>query len=135
MITVAQYFGEFLDHPDALEVRKEAAATLLERVNALLFAYEASDRKVPINPHTGTQVSGVEFGGFRPQSCPQGAPHSSHKEGGGVDVYDPQNRLDDWLNDDILAAFDLYREHPDSTQGWCHLTTRRPPSGHRTFLP
>lgn len=135
MITVADYFGQFLDHHDALDIYNQNADDLLDKINALLYAYERDGRKVPINPNTGTQISGTSFGGFRPQSCPQGAPDSSHKIGKGVDVYDPQGKLDAWLNDDILAAFGLYREHPDATDTWCHLTTRAPHSGHRTFFP
>jgi hypothetical protein len=52
-----------------------------------------------------------------------------------VDIYDPQNKLDDYLTDEILTKFDLYREAPESTLGWCHLGTRMPGSGHRTFKP
>ena len=135
MITVSQYFGPWLDHPDATHARVDAAEKLLSKVNALLVAAEHAGVVVPINPLTESQVTGVQYGGFRPQSCTQGAPQSSHKVGRGVDVYDPQNRLDAWLNDDILEAYELYREHPDSTERWVHLTDRAPGSGNRTFYP
>lgn len=40
MITTAQYFGEFLDHPDALDAYKQNADALLEKVNALMKRLE-----------------------------------------------------------------------------------------------
>ncbi len=135
MITVSQYFGPWNDHKDVTEARRENADALLTDVNRLLNAAEQVGIKVPINPNTGSQVSGTTYGGFRPQLCPQGAPNSSHKEADGIDIYDPQNRLDDWINDDILEVYGLYREHPDSTHTWCHLTKRAPRSGRRSFFP
>jgi hypothetical protein len=88
-----------------------------------------------LNPKTESLVSGDTLGGFRPQNATQGAPHSSHKEARAVDVYDPGGKLDAWLNDAKLEHYGLYREHPDATQGWCHLTDRAPGSGRRTFMP
>lgn len=136
MITIEEYVGPHGCTPDWTLARLDNAEHLLLQVNALLedvttrFALEPE-----VNPNTGSQVSGETFGGFRPQSCPQGAPNSSHKEGLGVDIYDPRNALDDVLNDTLLAQYQLYREHPNATLGWCHLTTRAPHSGNRTFLP
>lgn len=140
MITLADYFGPWLGHLGATNDRVNNAELFLEKVNRLLSAY---GRGVPINPVTKTGIAGKEFGGFRPQSCKQGAPRSSHKDGRGVDIYDPREELDGWLTDDILEAYSLYREHPDATSkgyrgasdSWCHLTDRPPPSGKRTFWP
>ena len=134
-ITFEQYFGKWLGHKDATDVREDNARKFLPMVNSLLLDAQAYGIVLGFNPATASGVSGTQYGGFRPQSCPEGAPNSSHKEGRGVDVYDPQNLLDDWLTDDILGAHGLYREHPDSTPHWCHLTDRAPKSGHRTFLP
>lgn len=137
MITIEQYFGKWADHPDATPERKASAVALLETVNAL-FDAAADDPDGPelrINPKTDTQVSGTQYGGFRPKNCPEGSAHSSHKEGRGVDVYDPSNQLDDWLDDAKLERFGLYREHPSKTPHWCHLTDRAPGSGKRTFMP
>jgi hypothetical protein len=135
MITLEQYFGKWMGYPDATPERKSAAAAMLERVNALLVAAEAAGITVPINPHTGSQVSGETLGGFRPQNCAIGSPKSAHKTGRAVDVFDPENKLDDWLDDARLEAFDLYREHPNATPRWCHLSDRAPGSGNRTFWP
>lgn len=136
MITINDYVGEHAGCDDWTPERQRNAVLLLEAVNSLIYDWCAkTGNQMHINPATHSQVSGQTFGGFRPQDCPQGSPHSSHKEGMGVDVYDPKNELDDWLNDTILARFGLYREAPQKTQNWCHLTTRKPLSGNRTFWP
>lgn len=143
MISLSEYFGKFSDHTAVTEEIKENALNLLERVDQLM-AYAIEDKvNLPINPNTQSQVSGTEYGGYRPPECTQGAQPSalnrwkgsSHKAGLGVDVYDPQNALDNWITDAILTLRSLYREHPAYTHGWCHLTTRAPRSGKRTFYP
>lgn len=115
-----------------------AADELLKRVNALLaFAATCSAYSYSIDLDTMTQISGSKGGsgdgGFRLPDATTGAARSSHKEGKGIDVYDPHDALDKWLTDDVLAEYNLYREWPKHTPGWCHLTTRRPASGKRTF--
>ena len=135
MITLEQYFGPYCTHPDAGAGMYQAADAMLEKVNGLLAQAEADAVPLPVNPKTGSQVSGTENGGFRPQACPIGAPKSAHKQARAVDVYDPGGELDGWLTDEILTAHGLYREHPDDTQGWCHLSDKAPGSGKRTFKP
>ena len=135
MITSQQYFGPWLFHPDATPERMAAAQRLLGRVEKLTNRLELSGVVFKDNPSTKSWVSGKTYGGFRPQDCPQGSPDSSHKQGRGVDIYDPDNTIDAAITDDLLIQFDLYREHPDSTPGWCHLTDRAPKSGRRSFLP
>jgi hypothetical protein len=129
MITLEQYFGKF---PELRTPLNEGSATeLLRRVNALL---KELDYKT-INKKTGSLISGTQYGGMRPKSCPEGAENSSHKTAMGVDIFDPDNKLDGSINDIILLRFNLYREHPDHTIGWCHLQTRQTKSGKRTFIP
>lgn len=148
MISTSEYFEK--PHTPAQTI---AAANLLNRVNALAgeaqfvgaFAWR-------VDPDTGTMISGRKGGdgdgGFRTPASTTGGPDSSHRilkpeEGAGVDPNDPGDRLDKWLDgfedgkggNSKLEEYDLYREHPDYTPGWTHLTTRRPPSGHRTFKP
>ena len=136
MITLQQYFGGKEHTPD----QEQCAIYLLNHVNALLdAAHEAGAYDYEIDPDTGTQISGSKGGsgdgGFRLPASTTGSPTSSHKEAKGVDVYDPQGRLDAWITRKILIKYNLYREHPDKTLGWMHLTTRCPGSGCRTFLP
>ena len=135
MITIDQYVGTHRDNPDWTMERHGNACLLLTAVNALEDSAKLEGLTWPVNSNTKSQISGLTFGGFRPQNCPQGSAHSSHKEGLGVDVYDPDNKIDEWLNDRTLEEHGLYREHPDSTSHWCHLTIRAPSSGKRTFLP
>lgn len=144
-ITVEQYFGG----KPHLMAHTEEAVRLLFTVNNLLAQYEQeTGARVMSCPNTGSQISGSKGGqgdgGFRLTSATTGAPGSSHKEAKAVDVYDPDGAIDDWLStfdrddgrhNDVLAAADLYREHPTKTEGWCHLTTRAPGSGRRTFYP
>lgn len=135
MIALLDYFGNLFEHPDATDERKEAARSLLAKVNALLADAMADSVVLQLNPRTKTNVSGKGLGGFRPQDCTEGAVHSAHKEGRAVDVYDPDNHLDHWLTNARLKARDLYRENPDATLTWCHLQDRVPGSGRRTFMP
>lgn len=135
MITLEQYAGKWITDKDFTTERQNNASTLLRQVNLLLSAAERADIELKINPVTGSLVSGQEYGGFRPQYCTIGAPLSSHKAGMAVDIYDPDNKLDAWINDAILTQYLLYREHPDYTKNWCHLSTRAPKSGRRTFIP
>lgn len=132
MITPDQYF---IGREHSID-QSQNAITLLGRVNPLLYRYESSTGRIlPISPKTNSQISGTTNGGFRLPDCTEGAPNSSHKQACGVDVYDPDNAIDDWLTDTILEQFGLYREHPDDTPTWLHLTTRAPHSGKRSFHP
>lgn len=135
MITVADVIGPWRNSTDLTEERIEHITDLVPAVNALLARAAKAGVKLPINPKTKTQVSGEQYGGFRPQTCPIGAPLSAHKQGLAVDIYDPTNALDAWITDDVLRECGLYREGGNWTPGWTHLTTRRPGSGNRTFMP
>ena len=150
MITIEQYAGGHETSPDWTPERQKNAQLLLN-VCALLQAEMESDGIVfPNNPKTGSKVGGQfhGFGGFRPQNCPQGAPHSSHKEGLAVDLYDPHNEIDDYLQhdylecvadgkpqDSMLVRHGVYIEHPDSTDTWSHWSIKPPKSGKHIFNP
>lgn len=137
MITLAQYFGPWINHSDATIVRKQNAEGLLKAVNALMEIAEADGVEFMINPSTESQVSGTQLGGFRPLLSTTGSARSSHKEGLGVDIYDPRNKIDEWCmkNLDKLEQCGIYIEHPSATETWSHWTTRRPGSGNRVFYP
>ena len=135
MISLLDYIGPHAESPDWTEERKANAEALLDKVNACLIQAEAFGVEFTINPDTETFVSGKTFGGFRPQDCPQGSPDSSHKQGRGIDVFDPRGELDSYLTDKILESHGLFRESPSATRGWTHLSDRSPPSKRRTFMP
>ena len=135
MITLQDYFGD-KPHPNEYNLN---ALTLLYRVNNLLNAFDTdSGLTVLNNPKTGNQVSGSKGGdgGFRLPTSLTGSSKSAHRLGMAVDIYDHDDqRLDNWLdkNPDALIKYDLYREDPASTLNWCHLSSRKPLSGKRTF--
>ena len=132
MISLTEYFAG-KPHTAAHE---QNFSELSSKVDAMLSYLGYTP---PSCPNTGSQISGSKGGsgdgGFRLQTATTGTGNSSHKEAKGIDLYDPADTLDHMLTDDVLDRFRLYREHPDSTHTWCHLTTRAPASGHRTFLP
>lgn len=136
MITKHQYFGD-KEHSIGQDVE---ADLLLRQVNLLLAEAVAKKvYKMDNCPFTGTQISGAKGGhgdgGFRLPGSTTGAAKSSHKEAKAVDVFDPLDRLDNWLTDELLSHYGLYRESKGKTPGWCHLTTRPPKSGKRSFEP
>jgi len=136
MITLSDYVGTWSNSIDWNGERQDNAINLLAAVNPFLAYYEAiTGNKIIINRITNSQVSGEVYGGFRPQECPIGAPDSAHKQGLAVDVYDPDGKIDAYITDEILEEHGLYREAPESTLHWCHLTIRAPHSGNRTFIP
>jgi len=113
MITSADYFKAYADHPeldtDDSYIR-ENAEFLLVKVNSLLESCILLGWSPKVNPSTGTLISGQKNGGWRPSDCPIGAPTSSHKTGRGVDVADAGDTLDSLITDDLLAEHGLYRE-------------------------
>lgn len=145
MITIEDYFGPRLGNPDATPDMHERAIALLDNVNSMLDAAclpiedGGAGYLAPTDKDTGTQVSGSKGGsgdgGFRPHDAKTGGPGSKHRQAQAVDVYDPEDVLDNWLTDDKLHRFGLFREHPEDTPGWCHLQTVPPGSGRRTFKP
>ena len=143
MLTTPQYFG----HKPHGEDHEKAALDLLGRRNALRAEWmKATGKECPIDPDTGTEISGSRGGngdgGFRLATATTGKQFSSHKEAKGVDDFDSENEFDIWLDqfetdggNTKLEEYGLYREHPSATITWCHLTTRAPGSGKRTFYP
>lgn len=137
MITLNQYAGIHRSSPDWTPAIEQAATKSLAAFCALEAEMARGGVSFPDNPVTKNGISGNTFGGFRPKTCPEGAPNSSHKEGTGVDRYDPRGEIDAWCfaHPDRLAHHGVYIEHPDATPGWSHWTTRAPKSGNRVFRP
>lgn len=139
MITIKQYIGGHEASPDWTPERLANATVLLWLCSQLELEMIADGVEFPDNPKTADGVGGQfhGYGGFRPQDCTQGAPHSSHKEGRAVDRYDPAGAIDAWLmaHLDALERHGIYIEHPDSTPGWSHWSNKAPGSGHHVFYP
>jgi hypothetical protein len=135
MIAVHDYFKQYEGHAEITGEMITRAQVMLAKVNELLERAVELGWQPQKNGYTGNLISGQKNGGWRPQACTIGAPGSSHKQARGVDVCDPDDALDDLLTDELLEEFGLYREHPDDTPHWCHLTDKAPGSGRRTFKP
>lgn len=152
MISLDQYFtnpttGELKPYNQSQE--EAALDLLLRREDLRQEYYEATGKSKDIDPDTGTEISGKRDGsgdgGFRLKGSKTSAGRkSSHEDARGLDDSDQDNGFDDWLTafdredgkrNSMLEKHGLYREHPDSTPTWCHLTTRAPGSGKRTFWP
>lgn len=106
------------------EVRIKAA-DLAERVSRLV-------------DHLG--IKPIISSGFRTTEANRkagGSRSSAHLSGEAVDLEDKDGSLDAAIDADpsVLDTYDLYREHPHYTPGWCHLSTRKTLSGRRTFVP
>lgn len=96
------------------------------RINKLLSQYPAEIK--------GPRVSsGYRPGHYNTQAG--GAAKSTHLSCEAVDIRDPGNGLDQWLdsNQSKLIECELWREAPEKTNGWSHLDTR--PRRSRTFNP
>lgn len=66
-----------------------------------------------------------------------GSPNSAHCLGLAVDFSDPKRQFAQWClaNVGVLSCFGLYMEDPQYTNGWVHLTIRKPKSGKIIFKP
>jgi hypothetical protein len=137
MFTLADYVGVHADSPDWTEDRQQNAIALIMACTKLQTMMESDNVHFPLNPATGTTISGETYGGFRPQDCPIGAPNSAHKEGQAVDRFDPDSDIDAWLesHQDALVECGIYIEHPSTTPGWSHWSIRPPASGNHIFYP
>lgn len=103
------------------------AAVLCFRVNSLLAEYLAS----------GGSYAGISSG-YRPGKynvAAGGSLTSTHLVCQAVDIFDPGDKFDTWLDakgDAILAKYQLCREPPSHTKGWVHLDIRNR-NGWKTF--
>lgn len=137
MITLAQYAGEWIAHPDFTPARRANAERLLAACSKLEARMVEDGMAFPTNPATNSGVSGKRYGGFRPHASPVGAKGSNHKEGLAVDRFDPGGKIDAWCmaHLDVLAECGIWIEHPEKTDGWSHWQCVPPKSGRRVFYP
>ena len=134
-VTLKDYFK---DKPHTDE-QAGNAVILLARVNALLAEFVACGGILRIDPDTETHISGAKGGagdgGFRLSDSTTGKPGSAHKSAMAVDIFDPDDKIDEWCTRDHLVKYELFREAKPFTVGWTHLQTREPKSGNRSFIP
>lgn len=127
MITVEEYLYQHVplsDKKDIPEFVTINANGLIPKVNALLAD--------PACPDSAEVRSG-----YRPpwynSHVPNAAPNSKHMTGQAIDITDDDGQIDDWLTDELLEKYGLYREHPSQTKSWVHLQDVPPKSGKRTY--
>lgn len=137
MLTTVEYFGPYLNHPDKTDQVWNNAVDLVSRMNIIYARAKADGCELPINPKTGSLVSGRTEGGFRPGNSSTGAPNSTHKTGQGVDTYDPSRRFASWCmaNQKVLKEVGLWMEDPRWTNGWTHHQSVPPRSKRRVYIP
>ncbi|HWI13364.1 MAG TPA: hypothetical protein VNT02_03890 [Burkholderiales bacterium] len=118
------------------EISRNALLTV-ERVNRLLAVMAERGVHALCKPGTRSAVAS----GWRPvainASVPAAVPDSPHISGAACDLYDPAGALDDWClaHVDALEALQLWLEHPEYTDGWCHVQIVAPRCGSRVFRP
>lgn len=132
MITIQRYLTSDGKYPDrehspelVLEFRVNAGK-LIEAVNNLLRDLKIND--VTISSGFRTQEANKAAGGSK---------FSAHCSCEAVDIVDKDKKLYNIFVCSIpaLKKHGLYMEHGDYTATWVHLTTRRPKSGNRIFIP
>lgn len=132
MISIKQYLtsdGQYPDRANSPEVTLEVrnnAGVLLEQVNKFLI--ELGVNTISITSGFRTQAANVATGGSK---------FSAHCTGEAVDIEDKDKKLYNAIivSIPLLTKHRLYLEHGNYTSGWVHLTTRRPKSGNRIFIP
>ena len=136
-ITAAQYFGQYAEHPDATAQVRYHATGLLDVVNDLLEVAAADGCELPENQNTSSRISGNGNGGFRPQDSKVGADNSKHKQGRGIDIYDPQRQFASWClaHPEELEKRGLHMEDPRWTPTWVHLQDVPPGSRKLVYRP
>jgi hypothetical protein len=113
------------------------AAVTVARVNRMLAAVAAYGLHTECKPGSHSPVAS----GWRPVEInarvPAAVPDSPHISGAACDLYDPHNALDAWCvaHAGVLGELELWLEHPDYTEGWCHVQIVAPRCGSRVFRP
>lgn len=139
VITLDEYWmGRDVAYRDELTdaIARHAAVTVA-RVNRLLDAMATDGLHAECKADRSSPVAS----GWRPAAInarvPAAVPDSPHLSGAACDLYDPRNALDDWClaHAEVLARLELWLEHPEYTEGWCHVQIVAPRCGSRVFRP
>ncbi len=133
MLLEKDYFGKWINHPEADEQVKKNARALISKVSELLSRAGIKDITVT--------------SGFRPSDFNKsinGAKNSHHCFGNAIDIWDPQKTIGEFCSTNIeqLAELGLWVESLSRTHAsdrpqarWIHFQRVSPRSGSRIFLP
>lgn len=72
----------------------------------------------------------LQYSGWRPWDCSEGAKFSGHKYGRCADVHTdldritPEELLEDIIKNPNRSAYEYITEVETGTQGWCHISVR-----------
>lgn len=137
LVTLGEYLGPYKQHKDVTPLVLANAGLLLRRVNRLYELAMADGVNLQVNPATYSRISGSGNGGFRPRDTSVGSPTSTHKDGQGIDTYDPRREFASWClaHQDQLKIIGLYMEDPRWTPTWVHLQSVPPKSGKLVYVP
>ncbi len=126
MILLDEYFQDSVSNYgyEPSEEDRLRCQDLLDKVNALF-----PDCGLRSGHRTRAKTLALIAAGYR------AAIDGEHEHSNAVDISDPDDSMDDDLDDEQLEDAELYREHPSSTPSWVHAQTVPPKSGHRTFMP
>lgn len=128
---------------------------LLSRVNILLADYSEwlEEENQVLRPQKATVTSGLRtrpentaiYKAINNRRIAMGQPpipeatKSAHLTAEAVDIYDQYHLFQEYLRTDRAKALyeqlDLYFEDFAHTPNWVHITTRKPASGNRFFIP
>lgn len=137
MISLGEYLGPYKAHPDVTPAVLANASDLITRVNRIHQLAEKDGVVFHMNPATKSRISGTGNGGFRPRDTKVGMPLSTHKDGQGLDIYDPQRQFASWCVEHatVLSEHGLHMEDPRWTPTWVHLQSVPPRSGKVVYVP
>lgn len=107
------------------------AEGLLIRINGFLELAIDIDPTIEIGVNSGWRSEAYNA------KLPGAAKNSAHCSFEAIDLRDTHGKLDRIViaNIPFMKAVGLYVEHPRYTKGWCHLASRKPPSGNIIYIP
>lgn len=105
-------------------------AILLDKINQVRTAW-AKPMTVTSGLRSQAQQDGLIAAGKSTAS------KSKHLTGQAVDIYDPDNSLKEWVQDnmDMMETIGFWFEDFGSTPNWVHFQIVPPASGKRVFIP
>lgn len=128
-----------VDYMKLPEVQQTNIMRLIQKVNALLDEF-GEVRSVTSGYRTMADHQRI-YKEINEKNVKLGKPvikvpmGSKHLVGAAVDLADADDRLKKFCTEDMLKKHELYMEHPDYTDTWCHLQIIKTASGNRIFKP